>query len=361
MVSAVNVGSINLPKMLRHLGHRTSQVRDLLFIRDPIYRKEVMTTKDINKDGTRTDALAGPAVSFGYETDSFATQAAATNQAYHYNSPELVLPGLKAIQSPITSRSGQHERSGHRITGECKFYLPSMSYIRNLPEFSETSQFDELETNDKLIDVERIIGIVPDETSLPHERLIGNVTFIGGAESDLVPGYEIDRFRTNLKVSTGAVELFYIYAGENPDPLDEVGLIWNFKTSAGGSGKVTFGDSVYHTVDMPLMIDGRAVVEGDKATIYVDGTAHTAVASESSNDGIMELNKMVGASDSELQRFQVETDSTSMQAIIEIKDTIVYKAAEWRISSIKDYRDEYMEVRAVRVRGNRTSRRRAYG
>jgi hypothetical protein len=318
-----------------------------------------MTTKDVNKDGTRTDNLAGPAVSFGYETDSSAAlPGTAVNTVYHTSSPELVLPGLKAIQSPITSRSGQHERSGHRVAGECKFYMPSMQYIKNLPEFGETTQFDELETYDKLIDVERIIGYVADETTT-HERLSSNVTFKGStAESDLVPGYEIDRFRTNLKVTTGAVELFKIYAGETAS-VDEVGLNWDFRTSAGGSGVVAIGGSVYRTIDMPLMINGRAVVAGDTATIYVDGTAHTAVATASGNDGIMELNKMLGASNSEIQRLQVETDNGS--SVIEIKDTIFYKAAEWRISSIKDYRDEYMEVRAVRVRGDRTSRRRAYG
>jgi len=31
------------------------------------------------------------------------------------------------------------------------------------------------------------------------------------------------------------------------------------------------------------------------------------------------------------------------------------------VDGIKDYRDELMEVKAVRVRGDRTSRRRAYG
>ena len=45
----------------------------------------------------------------------------------------------------------------------------------------------------------------------------------------------------------------------------------------------------------------------------------------------------------------------------EVKHLRMYKAAEWRVESIKDYRDEYMEVKAVRVRGERISRRRAYG
>ena len=48
-------------------------------------------------------------------------------------------------------------------------------------------------------------------------------------------------------------------------------------------------------------------------------------------------------------------------AAVEIKDVYLYKSAEWRVETIKDFRDEYMEVGAVRVRGDRTSRRRAYG
>ena len=93
MASAVNTGSINMPKMLRHLSHRTNQVRDLVFVRDAIKRKDVMTTKDTNKDGTRSESLSGPAVNFGYETNSSAAQTAGTNAAYHTNSPELILPG----------------------------------------------------------------------------------------------------------------------------------------------------------------------------------------------------------------------------------------------------------------------------
>ena len=51
----------------------------------------------------------------------------------------------------------------------------------------------------------------------------------------------------------------------------------------------------------------------------------------------------------------------SGSASVELKDIYLYKEAEWRVDGIKDYRDELMEVKAVRVRGDRTSRRRAYG
>ena len=81
MASTVNMGSVNFPKLLRHLGHRTNQVRDLVFARDPIYRKEVMTTKadSTSGRGSGTTSLSGPAVRFGYEESSSAGQSAGTN------------------------------------------------------------------------------------------------------------------------------------------------------------------------------------------------------------------------------------------------------------------------------------------
>jgi len=360
--------------MLRHLSHRTGQVRDLVFFRDAIKRKDVKTTGQTSATKGSSTALAGPAVNFGYETDSYAAQSAGTDTAYHISSPEIIIPGLKAIQSPITSRSGQHERTGHRITGECKFYMPTMEYIKNLRDFGKTGKhgFDELETYDKLIDVEKVIATAEDEDVSSAERLIAAFNNVNAHETT-VPGYLVDRLQTKVKINIGALELIKIYGTESSS-LDEVSLEWDFRTSAGGSGKITAAgqtffsyvsgtttpDYGYRTIDLPLMIDGREVVAGDKATIYVDGVAHTAVATGTSNDGIMEINKMTGASsNSEIQQMQIETDNASSN--IFIKDTKLYKSAEWRIESIKEYRDEYMEVRAVRVRGNRTSRRRAYG
>ena len=51
----------------------------------------------------------------------------------------------------------------------------------------------------------------------------------------------------------------------------------------------------------------------------------------------------------------------SSSASVELKDIYLYRSAEWRVENIKDYRDEYIEIGAVRVRGERTSLRRANG
>ena len=319
---------------MRHLGHRTNQVRDLVFIRDPIYRKEVMTTKASSTSGrgSGTTSLSGPAVNFGYEESSFAAQSAGTNAAYHTNSPELILPGLKAIQSPITSRSGKLERTGHRISGECTFYMPSLAYIKALDNFSETTQFDELETYDKLIDVERIL-INPSNVSATQQTTV--FTF-----ADETAGYEADRIQFKIKTS---------------GTLDYMTLVGNQSgstTSLKWDGTLALSSSAFTIIDIPI----RDIAVGDTTTIYKDGTGTTFTAA--TNNTILDVDKLHGSSTHELTRFVVELTAS---AAVEIKDVYLYKSAEWRVESITDYRDEYVQVGAVRVRGDRTSRRRAYG
>ena len=50
MVSTVKTGTFNMPKVLRHLSYRTSNVREVLFQRDAIFNKSTRTTKDTNKE-----------------------------------------------------------------------------------------------------------------------------------------------------------------------------------------------------------------------------------------------------------------------------------------------------------------------
>ena len=110
--------------------------------------------------------------------------------------------------------------------------------------------------------------------------------------------------------------------------------------------------SAFTTIDIPI----RDIAVGDTTTIYKDGTGTTFTAA--TNNTILNLDKLYGSSTYDLKRFVVELVDS---AAVEIKDVYVYKSAEWRVEAITDYRDEYMEVAAVRVRGERTSRRRAYG
>ena len=45
MVSTVNTGTINMPKLLRHIVTRTNNVREVVFHRDAIFNKSTRTTK----------------------------------------------------------------------------------------------------------------------------------------------------------------------------------------------------------------------------------------------------------------------------------------------------------------------------
>ena len=327
-MSNVKLGSVNFPKLMRHVGHRTNQVRDLVFMRDAIFRK---VTKTHDSQGS-PQALSGPAVNFGYEDSSSAAQSAGTNTAYHVNSPELILPGLKAVQTPIISRSGELERTGHRITGSCTFYMPSLSYIKSLDNFSETTQFDELETYDKLLDVERIIQN-PSNVSATQQTTV--FTF-----ADETAGYEVDRIQFKIKTS-GTLDYMTLVGNENSSTTS---LKWD--------GTLALSSSAFTIIDIPI----RDIAVGDTTTIYKDGTGTTFTAA--TNNTILDVDKLYGSSTHELTRFVIELTAS---AAVEIKDVYLYKSAEWRVESIKDFRDEYMEVGAVRVRGDRTSRRRAYG
>ena len=327
MANTVKLGSVNFPKLMRHMGHRTNQVRDLVFMRDPIKHKTIKTTdmQDVPQ------ALTGPAVVFGYEDNSHATQSAGSDKSYHISSPELILPGLKAVQTPIVSRSGELERTGHRITGSCTFYMPSLSYIKSLPEFSETTQFDELETYDKLLDMERIIQN-PSDVSATQQAT--TFTF-----ADATAGYEIDRVQFKIKTS-GTL-----------DYVEINGNISGSTTYLRWDGNLALSSSEFITVDLPV----RNIAASDTTSVYKDGTRSNFTATLSNS---FDIDKLYGDSSNELSSLTVQLTSSSA---VELKEIYLYKSAEWRVDTIKDFRDEYMEIGAVRVRGDRTSRRRAYG
>ena len=67
---------------------------------------------------------------------------------------------------------------------------------------------------------------------------------------------------------------------------------------------------------------------------------------------------MYGDSNNELSSLII---ALSGSGVVELRDIYLYKEAEWRIEGIKEYRDEYMQISAARIRGDRSSRRRTYG
>jgi len=335
MVSTVKTGSVNMPKLLRQMSHRTNNVREVIFQRDAIYDKDFAKFR---KDDDSAAELSGPPVNFGYESNSTTTASFSKTQdsgsiTHKYiSTPELTIGGLKVLQMPIISRSGTLERTGARISGECKFYTPSLASIRQLDNFSETKQFDEFEAYDKFIDIERAVYTPSDISST------GNQTIYISEGSTYNPGYEVDRIRFKIKTA---------------DNLESITL----NGQEGGSGVALRWEAIdtctptdWLLIDLPL----RDITDSDTKEVYQNGTGLTFKA----DPVTLDVDKLYGDNNNYLSYLQIATSSSSA---IELKEINIYKSAEWSLKSIKDYRDEYMQIEAVRIRGDRTSRRRTYG
>jgi hypothetical protein len=329
----VNTGTINMPSLLRQLSHRTNNVRDVVFQRDAIFNKSSGTVYDEDGTGGRVNALSGPAVNFGYETSTNTTiDGTAADTVYHVSTPELTIGGLKVLQTPVISRSGILEQTGARISGECEFYTPSLETIRQLDNFGETHQFDEFETYDKFIDIERAVYTPSDISST------GNQTINISSGSTYNPGYTVDRLQFKIKTADTLTSI--TLNGKEKDA--DKSLVWTVTDA--------FAPSDWVLIDLPI----RDITASSTKEVYVNGTGKTFTASTVTLD----VDKLYGDSNNYLSSLVIATSSSSA---IELKDINIYKSAVWSLESIKDYRDEYMQITAVRVRGDRTSRRRAYG
>jgi hypothetical protein len=335
MVSTVKTGTINMPKILRHLSHRTNNIRDVVFQRDTIYDKDYAKYR---KDDATATELSGPPVNFGYESPSTTpatfdkVQDSGTITHRYINTPELTIGGLKVLQTPVISRSGILESTGARISGECQFYTPSLATIRALPEFNETTQFDEFETYDKFIDIERAVYTPSDITST------GNQTITISSGSTYNPGYSVDRVRFSIKTADTLTSL--TLSGQEGGATKT--LVWTITDA--------FAPTDWVLIDLPI----RDITAGETKEIQVNGIGKTFTA----NPVTLNVDKLSGDSNNYLSSLIIATSSSNS---IELKDINIYKSAEWSLETIKDYRDEYMIIKAVRVRGDRTSRRRAYG
>jgi hypothetical protein len=353
MVSTVNKGTINMPKILRHLSHRTSNIREVVFQRDAIYDKDFAKFK---KDDDSETELSGPPVNFGYESSSTTpasfdkVQDSGTITHRYINTPELTIGGLKVLQTPVISRSGKLERTGARISGECSFYVPSLATVKALPEFSETSQFDEFESYDKFIDIEREVYKPSDITYTGSDditinisstsRNLDNITLEDlSAGSTYNPGYEVDRIRFKIKTADTDLTTFTLNGKEGGA---DKALTWTITDA--------FTPTDWVLIDLPI----RDITAGETKEIQVNGIGKTFTA----NPVTLNVDKLSGDSNNYLSSLIIAKSSSNL---IELKDINIYKSAEWSLETIKDYRDEYMIIQAVRTRGDRTSRRRTYG
>ena len=136
--------------------------------------------------------------------------------------------------------------------------------------------------------------------------------------------------------------------------IDYIQLSGNIGGSAATlkwDGTLALSSSVFTTIDIPV----RNIAASDTTTIYKDGTASTFTAAIT---GSFDIDKLYGDSTNELSSLIVQLTGS---ASVELKDIYLYKCAEWRVENIKDYRDEYIVIGALRLRGERTSLRRANG
>jgi hypothetical protein len=307
-------------------------------VRDPIYAKETKTigaTAATEGDVGGNKALSGPAVNFGYESIDSTTvnqaawdkvaESATEDQAYYAASPQILLPNFQAYQTPIVSRVGKLERTGHRITGSCKFFTPPLSIIKAWTNYDNCTAFSEVETYDAFFDIERTIHKPADVVSTGLVGTPSNHVVDSGLT---IQGFEVDRLQFKVK-------------GDQPVTSIKI-------TGASGvlewTGVGTISNSVFTTFDVPL----RNISASDTTSYYYNGSRIVLTATTASLD----IDQTTIAS---------LDISFSDDCTIELKDIYLYKACEWRVETIKDYRDEYMAIGAVRVRGDRTSRRRAYG
>ena len=422
----VGFGSINFPKLMKHVSYRTNSVRELVFERPEKYPKST------HRDDTYHHQ--GPAVDFGYEQGTdFTTRvtdfggddaedAHHDNQTWYESTPALNLPGLKAVQNPIVSRGGKAERAGFRQTGECIFYMPSLSYIQQLPSFKGVGQFTDLEIYDKLIDKEHIV-MGPDPSGDPNtspyiglsefdplaslsnkNRTINKtINFYNsdGIKSGTAPFYmtgtDFDRiqFRIRAKSYTGAAKPFlnsvsFAPAGTEPVTFGALKMQGAGETTKEegvplplGSAETEVGDWVVidmkfnrsHDTSAAYFHTGGLVgeMDADRINIWVGNNYYPfylrhQVFDGAGGDWAFTLDEMPGLPERYLKNINIEVSNGSTAGngstvVIEIdpESLMLYREAEWRVESIKDYRDEYMEVHCTRVRGERPSIRRTYG
>ena len=307
----VKTGSMNMAKAIRRIGHRSGQARKMTFYRDALESRD----------------------DYGVETDFIAS-----------GNEGLTIPNIDAFIAPIVTSSDGMTRAGHTAIGSATLYIPSLSNIKKnilgINSAGDTtarlSSFNELESKDILYDMEKIV--FSQETA---DTDVGNIETYSFAAN--TSAYEVDRlqFKVTDEIGTGTNRLTTIVIRTNEGARK---LTWTFDTNT------NFDNNKYHIVNLPL----SGVENGDKAYyIYVPSTGKTEIRTATAAIvNSFDIKKIDGES--------ITLDYiiiTSNDAGMTTKDLRLYKAGEWRIEDIKEYRDEYMELGCTKIRGDRGSTR----
>ena len=317
-----------MAKAIRRIGHRSGQARKMTFYRDAIESKD----------------------EYGVEIDTVAS-----------GNEGLTIPNIDAFIAPITTSSDALTRAGHTVMGSATLYIPALSTIKNnilgvddswnknsvgYPTFeARLSSFNELESKDILYDMEKIINYQPEGSTVDGDP--GSYSAFGSSH----PCFEGDRIQVKIKNNSSTGRMTTIVLTQAPPSGPDRTLTWTFDDTSSAN----FNDAKYHIIDLPV----SGVSAGDKAYyIYVPASGATGIRTLTATIVAGFDIKDVDGENHRLNEVKITTagSSTSFTS----KDFYLYKAGEWRIEDIKEYRDEYMELKCVKIRGERGSRRRAY-
>jgi hypothetical protein len=266
---------------------------------------------------------------YGVEIDTIAT-----------GNEGLTIPNIDAFIAPIVTKSDSLTRAGHTVVGSATIYIPALSTIKkNILGISDAgahnarlSSFNELESKDILYDMEKIIYSADTPTTGNTYTLPSNTS-----------GFEMDRLQFKVTDDDGTNQITSVVITDS----DGKSLTWSFE------GSTNFDNAKYHIVDLPL----TNVSASDKAYyIYVPSSGATGIRTVTATIGSSFDIKDVDGETTTLSSVVITSNVAGMTT----KDLRLYKAGEWRIEAIKEYRDEYMELGCVKIRGERGSRRRAY-
>jgi hypothetical protein len=265
----------------------------------------------------------------------------------------LTIPNIDAFIDPIVTKTDTFNKAGHLVTGSATLYIPSLETIKNNvlgidsagAHTARLSSFNELESKDKLFDMEKIIYSADSGTDASLTETYTITTNVAGFEVDRLQFKVIDDSDYGNRIKTVVIK-------DNTGTATT--LTWTFE---GGDDEVSasnrnFGDNKYHIIDLPI----SNVDAGDKAyCVYVPSSGasgiRTATATIANSFDVANMD----GENSYLTTIVITSKETGMTT----KDFRLYKAGEWNIKNIKEYRDEYMELGCDKIRGERGSRRRA--
>ena len=279
--------------LLKRLSFQTGQSRKVTYYRPPVYGKD----------------------NYGVETDTISAQ-------------EIIVPDVRAYIHNKSDKSFVQQRAGHNVTGKANIYLPNLSTLKNFPNFSGATAFNEPEGFDKIIDYDRTVYQVPTDTdtgwsgtgsaATDGESVTltasgdGNFVYATTAKNSL----EADRITMQIKGS-GSVQLNFIsvFHGGTAD---------SYRVKYDNANFILL-DETYLTIDLPF-------ASGTTSTsIYQTGSRNAVTLTEGADfDYLNDFRKLQ-------MNFNADNGDT-----ITIKNIKYYKSSEWSVHEINDYNDEFM-------------------